>query len=81
MFLEITYVQNILVKDSYLLKLLLVALGFGSQTFICGFSRQNICSVLIILTRLLTNSMATENCKISENSVEIIMLTAEAKLK
>ena len=77
MSLEITYVQNILVKDSYLLKLLLVALGFGSQTFICGFSRQNICSVLIILT----NSMATENCKISENSVEIIMLTAEAKLK
>ena len=45
MSLEITYVQNFLVKDSYLLKLLLVALGFGSQTFICGFSRQNICSV------------------------------------
>ena len=48
MSLEITYVQNILVKDSYLLKLLLVALGFGSQTFICGFSRQNICSVFQI---------------------------------
>ena len=46
MSLEITYVQNFLVKDSNLLKLLLVALGFGSQTFICGFSRQNICSVL-----------------------------------
>ena len=27
-----------------LLKLLLVVFGFGSQTFICGFSRQNICS-------------------------------------
>ena len=47
MSLEITYVQTFLVKDSYLLKLLLVALGFGSQTFICGFSRQNICSVLL----------------------------------
>jgi hypothetical protein len=45
MSLEIAWKQNILVKDSYLLKLLLVALGFGSQTFICGFSRQNICSV------------------------------------
>ena len=46
---EITYVQNFLVKDSYLLKLLLVALGFGSQTFICGFSRQNICSVELVI--------------------------------
>ena len=32
------------------------------------------------LTRLLTNSMATENCEIYENSVEINMLTAKAKL-
>ena len=45
MSLEITYVQNFLVKDSNLLKLLLVVFGFGSQTFICGFNRQNICSV------------------------------------
>jgi hypothetical protein len=45
MSLEIAWKQNILVKDSNLLKLLLVVLGFGSQTFICGFSRQNICSV------------------------------------
>ena len=45
MSLEITNVQNFLFKDSNLLKLLLVALRFGSQTFICGFSRQNICSV------------------------------------
>jgi hypothetical protein len=45
MSLKITYEQNFLVTDFYLLKLLLVALGFGSQAFICGFSRQNICSV------------------------------------
>ena len=45
MSLEIAWKQNILVTDSNLLKLLLVVLGFGSQTFICGFSRQNICSV------------------------------------
>ena len=45
MSLEIAWKQNILVKDSNLLKLLLVVFGFGSQTFICGFSRQNICSV------------------------------------
>ena len=47
MSLEIAWKQNILVKDSNLLKLLLVGLGFGSQTFICGFSRQNICSVAL----------------------------------
>ena len=46
MSLEIAWKQNILVKDSSLLKLLLVVFGFGSQTFVCGFSRQNICSVL-----------------------------------
>ena len=49
MSLEIAWKQNILVKDSNLLKLLLVVLGFGSQTFICGFSRQNICSVCYAL--------------------------------
>ena len=54
MSLEITYVQNFLVKDSNLLKLLLVAFGFGSQTFICGFSRQNICSVLKTIDKGLT---------------------------
>ena len=41
---EIACKQNILVTD--LLKLLLVVLGFGSQTNVCGFSRQNICSVV-----------------------------------
>ena len=48
MSLEITYAQNFFVKDSNLLKLLLAVFGFGSQTFICGFSRQNICSVFQI---------------------------------
>ena len=46
MSVEITYVERFLVKGFSLLKLLLVASGFGSQTFICEFSRQNICSVL-----------------------------------
>ena len=47
MSVEIAWKQNILVTDSYLLKLLLVVFGFGSQAFICEFSRQNICSVCI----------------------------------
>ena len=46
MSVEIAWKQNILVTDSYLLKLLLVVLGFGLQAFVCDFSRQNICSVL-----------------------------------
>ena len=46
MSVEIAWKQNILVTDFHLLKSLLVGLGFGSQGFICGFSRQNICSVL-----------------------------------
>ena len=45
MSLEIAWKQNILVTDSNLLKSLLVVFGFGSQEFVCGFSRQNICSV------------------------------------
>ena len=45
MSLEIAWKQNILVTDSNLLKSLLVVFGFVSQAFICGFSRQNICSV------------------------------------
>ena len=45
MSLEIAWKQNILVTDSNLLKSLLVVFGFGSQAFICGFSRQKICSV------------------------------------
>ena len=42
MSLEIAWKQNIQVKDSNLLKLQLVVFGFGSQTFVCEFSRQNI---------------------------------------
>ena len=45
MSVEIAWKQNILVTDFYLLKSLLVDFGFGSQAFICGFSRQNINSV------------------------------------
>jgi hypothetical protein len=47
MSLEIAWKQNILVTDFHLLKSLLVVFGFGSQAFICGFSRQNICSVVM----------------------------------
>ena len=46
MSVEIAWKQNILVTDFYQLKSLLVVLGFGSQAFICGFSRQNINSVV-----------------------------------
>ena len=45
MSVEIAWKQNILVTNSYLLKLLLVVLRFGSQAFVCEFSRQTICSV------------------------------------
>ena len=45
MSVEIAWKQNILVIDSYLLKLLLAVFGFGLQAFVCDFSRQNICSV------------------------------------
>ena len=48
MSLEIAWKQNILVTDFYLLKSLLVVFGFGSQAFVCGFSRQNINSVVNI---------------------------------
>ena len=44
MYVEIAWKQNIMITDFYLLKSLLGVLGFGSQAFICGFSRQNICS-------------------------------------
>jgi hypothetical protein len=46
MSVEIAWKQNILVTDFHLLKSLLVVFGFGSQAFICGFSRQNINSVV-----------------------------------
>ena len=46
MSVEIAWKQNILVTDFHLLKSLLVVFGFGSQAFVCGFSRQNINSAL-----------------------------------
>ena len=53
MSVEIAWKQNILITDFNLLKSLLVVLGFGSQAFVCGFSRQNInrvgCFVKIFL--------------------------------
>ena len=42
MSVEIAWKQNILVTDSNLLESKLVVFGFGSQAFVCGFSRQNI---------------------------------------
>jgi hypothetical protein len=50
MSLEIAWKQNILVTDFHLLKSLLVVFRFGSQAFICGFRRQNICSVICTLS-------------------------------
>ena len=47
MSVEIAWKQNILVTDFHLLKSLLVVFGFGSQAFVCGFSRQNINSVAL----------------------------------
>ena len=49
MSVEIAWKQNILVTDFHLLKSLLVVLGFGSQAFVCGFSRQNINSVIYLV--------------------------------
>ena len=46
MSVEIAWKQNILVTDFHLLKSLLVVFGFGSQAFVCGFSRQNINNVV-----------------------------------
>ena len=64
MSVEIAWKQNILVTDFQLLKSLLVALGFGSQAFVCGFSRQNINSVgntvvyLVVLCMFFQSNMA-----------------------
>ena len=46
MSVEIAWKQNNLVTDFHLLELLQVVFGFGSQAFVCEFSRQNICSVV-----------------------------------
>ena len=50
MSVKIAWKQNILVTDSYLLKLLLVVFGLGLQAFVCDFSRQNICSECLTYT-------------------------------
>ena len=52
MSVEIAWKQNILVTDFHLLKSLLVVDGFGSQAFVCGFSRQNINSAFYEVLRL-----------------------------
>ena len=63
MSVEIAWKQNILVTDFQLLKSLLLVFGFGSQAFVCGFSRQNICSVWFsILTKVMV-IMQTVNDK------------------
>ena len=49
MSVEIAWKQNFLVTDFHLLKSLLVVFAFGSQAFVCGFSRQNINSVILVL--------------------------------
>ena len=58
MSVEIAWKQNILVTDFHLLKSLLVVLGFGSQAFICGFSRQNINSVYVETTIINTSDFS-----------------------
>ena len=52
MSVEIAWKQNILVTDFHLLKSLLVVFGYYSQAFICEFSRQNICGVVLFLPGL-----------------------------
>ena len=59
MSVEIAWKQNILITDSNLLKSLLVVFGFGSQAFVCGFSRQNINSVRYVLCSVLYSSDTT----------------------
>ena len=56
MSVEIAWKQNILVTDSYLLKLLPVVFGFGLQAFVCDFSRQNICSVCQPMQSFVSNN-------------------------
>ena len=46
MSVEIASKQNILVTEFHQIKSLLVVFEFGSQAFVCGFSRQNINSEL-----------------------------------
>ena len=68
---EIAWKQNILVTDFHLLKSLLVVLGFGSQAFICGFSRQNINSVHQILGPCGFQWCGLHSCVFSKNGPNI----------
>ena len=69
MSVEIAWKQNILVTDFHLLKSLLVVLGFGSQAFVCGFSRQNINSALLLEGILPTSKVP--NFKVKYQKVPI----------
>ena len=82
MSVEIAWKQNILVTDSYLLKLLLVVFGFGLQAFICDFSRQNICSVPYVRNTLLniqTRITMSEEVLVAEKIFEEEVIIEETK--
>ena len=71
MSVEIAWKQNILVTAFHLLKSLLVVFGFGSQAFVCGFSRQNINSVSRTYIKAKTRALwpglsTTMNLKLEE---------------
>ena len=68
MSVEIAWKQNILVTDFHLLKSLLVVFGFGSQAFVCGFSRQNI------------NSVAEMKIKFLRGLIKILLLAYTANV-
>ena len=77
MSVEIAWKQNILVTDFHLLKSLLVVLGFGSQAFVCGFSRQNINSVFQSHFELVSSVLALEATEpvsepVTQMAVELI---------
>ena len=71
MSVEIAWKQNILVTDSYLLKLLLVVFGFGLQAFVCDFSRQNICSVPVYKNNKVFTCSYTCNLHVIIDSVQL----------
>ena len=72
MSVEIAWKQNNLVTDFHLLKLLQVVFGLGLQTFVCNFSRQNICSVLYKQAELpihLQHSVSFDKCKLKLSKI------------
>ena len=77
MSVEIAWKQNILVTDFHLLKSLLVVFGFGSQAFVCGFSRQNINSVELkgyATTRKICNTIASRNHNVIHENWQCAMV-------